>query len=487
MNRKPLGFTKEQIEEFMSGKWASSYFGKTERGVIKLKFFYPVKLSHDIRTIFIIKTMRDNIDMFLYDKKLGYYQPTGKQLLRELIVKALDQFYEESRATRTIHHITGSTGFDREKLEPPIHLIPVKNGVVDILSNEIRFGKHHPDNFFTGVLPVEFTSTKEEPKVFLKFLEKILPDYNSRQQIQEMFGYCLWRKYEHQTAFLLVGAGNNGRSTLMSVLIAMLGKENISAETLQDLCHNPFSKAELYHKFANITDDLPSTKIKDSSVFKTATGSGLFSAQRKFKDPFKFLNYAKLIFLANKVPLCYDDTEAYYRRWLPIFFSTRFSNQPGHEKVDKNIKDKLIKPKELSKLFWWSLEGLNRLRKQGEFTNMPTIEQNREYYNLLVSPMTGFVHDKITVTYITENYITKDDWYEALQKYCKEKNTVCPTKDTVGKIMKWVGQGIKTGHVMINKKQTYVWVGCEFNLTKEEREMKERTTIEQVWKKEKET
>jgi Family of unknown function (DUF5906) len=46
-------------------------------------------------------------------------------------------------------------------------------------------------------------------------------------------------------------------------------------------------------------------------------------AQNKFKDPFSFRNYAKLIFSANKIPESDDDSSyAYYRRWLIIEFDT---------------------------------------------------------------------------------------------------------------------------------------------------------------------
>jgi len=296
-----------------------------------------------------------------------------------------------------------------------------------------------------------------------------------------LFGYCLWRKYPYQVAFLLIGSGSNGRSTLLAVLEAILGKENISSETLQNLCHNRFSTAELYHKFVNICGDIPSKKIEDAGAFKMLTGGDLISAQRKHKNPFNFINYAKLTFLANKVPYSYDDSDAYYRRWILIFFPVRFGIELGDSPADKQILEKLTTPEELSGILNWSLEGLRRLNKQKGFTKRLTIKETREYMERLVSPLSAFIQDKIRITYKEEDFIQKEEFHKAFVDYCKKKKIIALTKENVGRLMKYVEKNIKTRQRKIGEDYAYVWTGCDFKLTKEEKESREKEMIDEIF------
>ena len=110
------------------------------------------------------------------------------------------------------------------------------------------------------------------------------------------------------------------------------------------------------------------------------------------------------------------------------------------------------------------------------------IKQTRKYYERLVSPLSAFIQDKIIITYDTKDWITKEEFYESFIEYCKEKKIIAPTYETVGRLMKKVGKGIKTFHKTIAKQQLYVWTGCQYNLTTEEKQTKERQTIEEIWK-----
>ena len=475
--------SKEFDEElFLKGGMVDNYFELNKRGDIIPSSLDSSTLSKDIRKAFHIITMRDNLDIYIYNEKLGYYEGNGKQILREIVKKVIEDYYSEKNANATINHITTSTVRNRDELDPPTNILSVKNGLLNIDREKTTLLEHSPTWFFTENIPVSYDPNAKCPE-FLRFLEQIQPDYNNRAKIQEIFGYCLWREYPHQVSFLLIGGGSNGRSTLLAVLRALLGgRKNVSSETLQSLCHDKFSKAELYLKYANICGDLPSKAIKDTSAFKMLCGGDSISAQKKHRDPFNFVNYAKLIFLPNRVPYSYDDSDAYYRRWVMIFFPVRFGIQMGDLPVDKHILEKLTTPEELSGILNWALEGLKRLREQKEFTNRMTIEQTKQYYERLVSPLSAFIQDKIIVTFDPENFITKEEFYSSFLDYCKEKKIIAPTYENVGRLMKKVSKGIGAGHKTIFGKQRYVWTGCQYNLTEEELQAREREIIDVVYR-----
>lgn len=482
MTEEIKAFTKDELESFLKGGMINNYFDLNKKGYIIPSSFKSSVLSKDIQKAFPITTMEDNNDIYVYDKGKGIYEFYGKQKLRAINKKILGDYYTEKNSQAVINDITASTMKNRQDLVPPLHLIATNNGLLNILSNNLILAQHTPAFFFTNKLPVKY-KPNAKPKKFLKFLNQIQPDAVAQMQIQEMFGYCLWRQYPYQVAFLLIGAGANGRSTLLGVLQAMLGQKNVSAESLQSICHDRFSKAELLHKYANICGDIPSKPIEDTSAFKQLNdGLSLISAQRKHRDPFNFINYAKLIFLANKTPPSYDDSIAYYRRWVLIFFAVRFGIQPGDIPADKHIIDKLTTPEELSGVLNWSLEGLRRLRKNGEFTKIMTVEQTREYYERLVSPLSAYIQDKIRITYNEKDFILKEEWQNKLEEYCEEKKIVAPTKASVGRLMKKVAPKIKTGQRKVGEDYVYVWTGCTFKLTEEEKESREKKVIDDIFR-----
>jgi putative DNA primase/helicase len=153
---------------------------------------------------------------------------------------------------------------------------------------------------------------------------------------------------------MLIGEGSNGKSTLLAVLRFLLSNQNVKAISLQDLCMDKFASADLYQMFANIASETPSKRIDESDVFKSLTeGVTLIRAQKKYGQPFHFVNYAKLIFCANKVPPYKDKDYAYYRRWILILFNVRFGNDALPK--DENILEKITTPEEMSGLLNWSL------------------------------------------------------------------------------------------------------------------------------------
>jgi len=146
----------------------------------------------------------------------------------------------------------------------------------------------------------------------------------------EILGYTLYPKYDLHKAVMLVGDGSNGKSTYLRLVKVILGSQNVVSIPLQDLTNEKsrFAAAQLYRKLANIYADLPSTALKATGVFKMLTGEDPITADRKWRDPITFTNYAKLIFSANELPPVNDMTFAFWRRWIVIEFPNKFPEDP---------------------------------------------------------------------------------------------------------------------------------------------------------------
>jgi putative DNA primase/helicase len=126
--------------------------------------------------------------------------------------------------------------------------------------------------------------------------------------LQEMAGYPLISGYPIHKAVILLGAGGQGKTVFMAVIKNILGTKNVSEVHLRSICSDKFASAELYGMIANFAGDIESDKLMNAGAFKPATGEDSLFAQRKNKDPFGFVNRAKLVFSCNILSPTNDQT-----------------------------------------------------------------------------------------------------------------------------------------------------------------------------------
>ena len=355
-------------------------------------------------------TVIDNSEIYRYNG--GYYEPDGEQAIRKLVQEFLDRETRETHKNETVGYIKDKNYQKREIFDSNPLLINLKNGVYDLETG--KFTEHSPDYFFLNEIPVKYDKDAKIEKIE-EFLHQVVKEEDV-PLLQEVCGYCLYRKYPIQKAVMLLGEGANGKSTVLSLLTKLLGKKNISSISLQELAESQFACSNLYGKLANIYPDVADKSLYRTGIFKMVTGGDLLTADRKYKDPFNFVNYAKLIFSANKLPESKDDTDAYFRRWIFINFPNRFEGS----NCDPYLFDKLSVDEEISGLLNFALEGLKRLLENNAFTNTPSTDGMRESYQRLASPIAAFVMDCVEVS--ADEFVVKDDLYNAFIDYCSKKN-----------------------------------------------------------------
>jgi len=339
----------------------------------------------------------------------GIYRPDGEAKIIKETKKALGKYFRRNRQNEVLADIISSTLTDIE--ETPPHIIAMKNGVFNLKTE--KFEEFGPKYFILNALPVKYDPEADCPRI-KNFISEVI-DSEDVPVLREIVGYCLHRSYPIHVAAMFIGEGANSKSTFMSVLVAMLGIENISTLPLQAL-EQRFAVVALHGKLANICPDLSDKALRKTGLFKMLTGGDNISGEYKFKETFTFKNYAKLIFSANKIPETRDDTTAFFRRWLVINFPNQFL--PDDPKTDINLTEKLTTEEELSGFFNWALEGLKRLLKNGRFSTGKSVEETRQQYLRASDPVKAFVMDR--VEFHASNVISKDEVYKAFIEYCQE-------------------------------------------------------------------
>ncbi|MFH1607753.1 MAG: phage/plasmid primase, P4 family [archaeon] len=404
--------TREAIKKASEGLTDAEVRGEIEYlleiGKTKAANYF---LSIHLRKKYNLLTFEDTQEIFVY--KDGVYYPKGDRLLASHAQHILADLGSSHFISETLAHIKRSTYQKREKLLEPKLKICLQNGILNLETMQLE--PHTPRVVFFNKLEINFVSSADNPRI-KKFLKEVLTNDEEVLTIQELFGYCLYKEYLIHKAFMFVGSGSNGKSTLIKVMKRFLGDENCAAVPLHQIEGDKFAVASLFGKLANMFADLPAKALKDSSLFKMLTGEDNIPAEKKFKDKFFFKNYAKMIFSANQIPKTPDESDAFFRRWIIIQFPNQFTGKSD----DKKLTDKLTTDEEMSGLLNYAIEGLKRLLEKGDFSGSKTIEEMRELYMRQSDSVMSFVVDCLEVS--TNDHIGKRELYLTYKQYCKNKN-----------------------------------------------------------------
>lgn len=441
--------------------------------------------SNELIEKYHFKTILENDkNLFTLYYNNGYYQNGAISLIKRISEETFPDIVNNRKISEIIGHVSRSTQTNLEVINTNPKILNLKNGLLNIETGE--FSEHTPENIITVRIPVNYDPEAECPEI-----KKFLQDTLNKEDIDlilEINGYCLYRRYFIKKGFLFNGGGDNGKGIVLGLLRIFLGKGNYSALSLQRLSSGSdrFSSASLLDMMANIHGDLSSEALKDTGMFKMLTGGDPIPAEIKGGGFFTFINFAKLIFSANKVPDSNDVTDAYMDRWVIIDFPYKFVNNPKEKNEKQRINEetllnKLTTEEELSGLLNLALEGLKRLLDKGEFSYNVTSEENRDRYKRRSNTIYSFGMDWGEAD--SERILAKLDIYNIYNKYCKDNKLpaepmikfgkelqkifslieVHPYSDEVGKqVEAWKGIKIKDNikEILLNDKGNMGSIGA---------------------------
>lgn len=295
-------------------------------------------------------------------------------------------------------------------------LINLSNGTFEINENGTNLRPYDRNDFITYQLPFNYDKNAKAP-IFKAYLEKSLPDKERQDVLAEFLAFLFIKNnskaLKEEKALILYGTGANGKSVFFEVVGALLGDDNISHFSLQSLTNeNGYFRAKIANKLVNYASEI-NAKL-ESSIFKQLVSGEPVEARLPYGQPFTLKQYAKLIFNCNELPKEVEQTNAYFRRFLIIPFDVTI---PPNEQ-DKNLHNKIIE-NELSGVFNWVLEGLDRLLKQKGFSKCTAAEKAVEEYKKQSDSVKMFIEDYNYKTSLDEFTLVKE-LYQHYKSYCLE-------------------------------------------------------------------
>lgn len=288
--------------------------------------------------------------------------------------------------------------------------IAFKNGIYDISTDE--FIDFSPDLIVTNKINYDYVPNAES-EIVDKSLDKLAcNDESVRALLEEVIGYCFYRRNELRKSFILIGDKSNGKSTYLDMIKTLLGDENTSALDLKEL-GDRFKTAEMFGKLANIGDDIGDDFIPNPAVFKKLVSGDRVNVERKGQNPFDFNNYGKLLFSANNIPRIKDKSGAVISRLVIIPFDAQFS--VNDVDYDPYVKYKLRQPENMEYLIQLGIKGLKRVLQNREFTTSQRVQKELREYEENNNPVLLFFKE-ISIEDI-ENNPTKDV-YKKYSEFC---------------------------------------------------------------------
>lgn len=335
---------------------------------------------------------------------------------------AMHAYIPSHKVNEIINTIKSKTYIDRKEFDSNSEWLAFKDCMINLKRGEIK--PHSPDFMAAIQIPVSYTTSFASQNnqfscsKIMKFLYDMFSDRKDIETILDFIAYCLWPEMKFHKFLILNGEGRNGKGTLCKLITKFLGKDNVASESIDQLLGGRFSSSQLNRKLVNIDADVSKEISKKTGILKKLTGNDMISAEEKYKSPFTFVNYAKLILVCNELPEIKEDTMAIFSRLVIIDFSKTFIKNANPKLIDE-----LTTEEELSGLLHIVLKRLPRVLKSG-ISYTKSIE-NLEQYQLRMNPVKYFA-DKYLED-VSESKVKKETVYKKYKEFCF-KNRITPTR-----------------------------------------------------------
>lgn len=277
-----------------------------------------------------------------YQYRDGVYVESSSSIrntIKDMI--ACDNLINQTKIMETYRLIIDDTRIQRSALELNSYknLINFKNGVWDIENKKLI--PHDSKYLQTIQIPHEVGEYKPFTETRLyKFFKKTKLPKEDVKMILRYIAYCMTTDYGLKTFMVLVGQSNTGKSVLIRFVESLVGRQNTSALSMHEL-NMRFYPAQLYGKLLNSCADNKTLPLSSIENLKKITGGDQIMHEKKGKEPFFFVSFAKLLFSFNQLPLQLEEkSNAFYKRMRVLFMNNElFLN---NEYVDALCSDESI-------------------------------------------------------------------------------------------------------------------------------------------------
>ncbi|WP_377299692.1 phage/plasmid primase, P4 family [Rhizobium sp. SGZ-381] len=284
----------------------------------------------------------------------------------------------------------------------------------------VRLDRHEPRDLISKMAEV-MVLKDASCVVFDQFLKRVMPDVEYRRFLQRYMGYCLLGLTGEQCLLFFYGAGRNGKSTFVDLMVDILGdyaasmsidsfageKRRSGAEATPDLARLPGVR------LVAASEPEMGVHLKDALI-KALTGGEPLAVRHLNKDFFEMIPHFKIILSGNHKPIIKDDSDGIWRRVHLVPWEI----QIPEDEVDRDLPRKLRA--ERHGVFAWMVKGALDYLANGlgvpEGVRAATAEYREES-----DPIGAFLRNACHVTGNDSDQETPEDLFNGFARFAKRE------------------------------------------------------------------
>lgn len=234
--------------------------------------------------------------------------------------------------------------------------------------------------------------------------------------VQQIVGLSAIGKVYVEALVIAYGEGSNGKSTFWNTIARVLGTYSgtISADALTVGCKRNVKPemAELKGKRLVIAAELEEGMRLNTSIVKQLCSTDEVSAEKKYKDPFKYVPTHTLVLYTNHLPRVGANDDGTWRRLIVIPFNAKISGKGDI----KNYSDFLAE-KAGGAVLSWIIDGAKKAINNDYKLKSPKVVQDAiNRYRENNDWLSSFIEECCEVN---KSYEQKSgEFYQEYRSYC---------------------------------------------------------------------
>ncbi len=284
----------------------------------------------------------------------------------------------------------------------------------------VRLDPHRPEDMISKIAEVDFDPDAPALR-FEQFLQRVMPNPDYRAFLQRFMGYVLLGITSEQCLLFFYGAGRNGKSTFVDLMVEVLADYAVSmsidsfagdsrragAEATPDLARLPGAR------LVAASEPEMGVHLKDALI-KALTGGEPIAVRRLHQDFFELVPQFKLILSGNHKPVIRDDSDGIWRRVHLVPWDIQIPQAD----VDRDLPRKLRTEK--AGVFAWMVKGALDYLQRGLQVPAGVTAATAEYREES-DPIGAFLRHACVITGSDNDRETPEDLFLAYMRYAKRE------------------------------------------------------------------
>ena len=346
----------------------------------------------------------DNVEGLLgvYNPESGIYETSEKFFHR--LIYWIEPTYSQARSKEVLFKLETLSEVKAQTTKP--YLIPVANGIFNKKTQKLEpFNSKH---IFTSTIATKYNPQAKPPDIkgwnIDKWFSELMSDDDELVQLLwEIISASTNGNYSYRKGVWFVGKGNDGKGTVQSLIMNLIGRENVASVKAEQFSER-FALSQVVGKTCIIGDDSQVSYLDNAgNYFSVVTGDPV-PVEAKGKQPTLAIFNKLVIQSTNFLPKFRNKSNGTYRRMLIVPFNKSYTAETDNWK----IKDDYIKRPEVLEYVLKKALSLNFDRFINPKATQELLEEfkksNDTIMGFVSEPFAELVSDFLPTTFITAYY-----------------------------------------------------------------------------------